>query len=272
MAEWEIRDNSPSLGARLGADLTSAALTALSVSPLVCLIDNSIANRVATGRPIFSYAAGVLRHPNALLRTLLTSPAGRYVYFVYFCTFSSANIADTVLEQHSISVASNTTARLTKFAFVSSVSTAATVWKDVRLAHCFVPIGKTASKVPFSSLGLFVARDCVTIFSSFILPPIVAKNLASSIESQANTFKAAQLLLPMATQLITTPIHLAGYYLHYDPVKRGLKSRIASIRADMSSAVPIRMLRILPAFGAGTLLNTSLRDHFLRIVQFSSLS
>ena len=158
------------LGAAWGADFASAALTALSISPIVCLIDNSIASRVATGRPIFCYASSILRNPQSLLRNLLISPAGRYVYVVYFSTFASANLADTFLEQRHISVAEDNTARLTKFAVVSSVATAATVWKDVRLAHCFKPAGQAASKVPVATMGLFVARDCVTIFSSFILP------------------------------------------------------------------------------------------------------
>ena len=111
-----------------------------------------------------------------------------------------------------------------------------------------------------TSCCLFVLRDAVTIFASFNLPPLLAPRLSLVFAEETSQLRAAQFFLPAAIQFVTTPVHLLGLDLHNRRGKIGYRSRFDRVGRDMSTAVPARIMRILPAFGLGGIVNTGIRN------------
>jgi len=123
--------------------------------------------------------------------------------------------------------------------------------------------------VPRTSYLLFTLRDAITIYGCFVTPPLLAQRLNDlpptfkgnlSLETFEARTRVSQLLLPVLVQFVTTPIHLLALDL-YNRQQRslGASARMARVKRDLPQAVPTRMLRILPAFGIGGLLNTEMR-------------
>jgi hypothetical protein len=117
---------------------------------------------------------------------------------------------------------------------------------------------------------LFTARDAITIFASFNLPTLVAPSLArlppavrerfgKLLQSESGRFKTAQFLLPAAIQTVTTPIHLLGLDLYNRRDRLSFASRFGRVVKDARMAIPARMVRIVPAFGMGGVINASTR-------------
>src|ERR1700744_769701 len=121
---------------------------------------------------------------------------------------------------------------------------------------------------------LFTVRDVLTTYGCFVLPPALAQRLdhlpangklALPLSTPDARARVSQLLLPVMVQFISTPIHLLALDL-YNRQQRGLgaSQRLARVCRDLPSAVPTRMLRILPAFGVGGVLNTEVRGAMLK--------
>ncbi|KAI3572753.1 hypothetical protein IWW34DRAFT_636631, partial [Fusarium oxysporum f. sp. albedinis] len=121
-------------------------------------------------------------------------------------------------------------------------------------------------------------RDAVTIYASFNLPTMIAPKLAefpfASIAPFANIFqsddarlKMAQLFMPAASQVVSTPIHLLGLDVHARQVRMTIKDRISVIRRYTGFATPLRMIRVLPSFGIDSVANTGFtRNMMTRVV------
>jgi hypothetical protein len=86
------------------------------------------------------------------------------------------------------------------------------------------------------------------------------------IGSESSGLKTAQILSPAFCQFVTTPIHLLGLDLHNRQHKLGVLERVQIIRRDVFVAIPLRMLRIVPAFGIGNVVNISVRRSLMEKV------
>mmetsp|Transcript_2611 Transcript_2611/g.6597 ORF Transcript_2611/g.6597 Transcript_2611/m.6597 type:complete len:318 (-) Transcript_2611:156-1109(-) len=151
------------------------------------------------------------------------------------------------------------------------LTTAANSWaalcKDRAYAQLFGnhPNGNaTALRVPRMSYGLWLCRDLTVIGSSFVLPPMVAKYMDTVVLGSNNgdpttppspqSLAAAQFLTPLTAQLVAGPLH----YLGLDYATRPnctLPQRWASLRANLSSVISARMVRILPGYGVAGVWN-----------------
>ena len=188
-------------------------------------------------------------------------------------TYATANSIDTITNVVRSSPATQVNASSSKFVGTAVVSTALTVYKDSRMAQCLgAPSLRGAT--PLATYCLFTARDAITIFASFNLPTLLAPNLARLpptvkarlgrvLETESGRFKTAQFLLPAAVQLVTTPIHLLGLDLYNRRDRVGVASRYTRIVKDAALAVPARMVRIIPAFGMGGVINASTRRRLM---------
>ena len=111
-------------------------------------------------------------------------------------------------------------------------------------------------KFPVSSLGLFFIRDIIAIASAFTIPPIFGRFLAKKFDlSESMALKLAQLSSPVLIQLIGTPIHLMGLDLYNNP-ELTMKERLVHLKSIYWNSVILRMLRFLPAYGIGGVVNT----------------
>ncbi len=201
--------------------------------------------------------------------TLLASVPARLVFSVYLGTYATANSIDTLTSFSRCSPPTDVTAGTSKFVGTAVVSTCLTVFKDSRMAQFFGTSG-TRAPTPAITYCLFTARDTITIFASFNLPtllaprllnlpPAVKKRFSKILETESGRFKTAQFLLPAAIQTVTTPIHLLGLDLYNRRNRLGFVSRFGRIFMDCGMAIPARMVRIVPAFGMGGVINASTR-------------
>jgi hypothetical protein len=147
------------------------------------------------------------------------------------------------------------------------------VYKDSYFAKAFNGAASGPSptaKIPKLSYALFAARDSLTIFASFNLPPLIAPQLAQlppSVQKQFGRIlstevgrnNTAQFLAPAAMQLFSTPVHLLGLDLFNRQGQLGFAERLARVTRDWSVSALARMGRIVPAFGVGGVVNGNVR-------------
>ncbi|KAF2180477.1 hypothetical protein K469DRAFT_714437 [Zopfia rhizophila CBS 207.26] len=183
------------------------------------------------------------------------------IYTLYFGTYLTANTIDTASSTVSDKPASTTTAGTPKFLATSSSNLALCLYKDNRFTQLF---GATTSSrpVPLSTFALFTVRDCLTIFASFNLPPLLALRLEQHMSEEVRRYvsgaSAAQFLTPAAVQLVSTPLHLLGLDL-YNREGMRWQERVARVTRDWGKSAFARMGRIIPAFGVGGVVNTKVR-------------
>lgn len=99
--------------------------------------------------------------------------------------------------------------------------------------------------IPGPTFVLFAARDALTIFFSFNMPPLVAPYMPQNTLMRPESW--AQFLAPAGCQLASTPLHLLGLDLYNRGEKVGVKARWQKVKANYLPSVAARMCRILPA-------------------------
>jgi hypothetical protein len=184
---------------------------------------------------------------------------------LYFGTYFTANTTDTISSTLSSSPASSTTSGTSKFLATSSANLALCLYKDSQFTRLFSAPGSTPRPVPLPTFLLFTARDCLTIFASFNVPPLLAPKLQDAMSDSAQQYigaaSAAQFLAPAAVQLFSTPLHLLGLDLYNRPEARvsGVDGRAARVLRDWAKSAAARICRIVPAFGVGGVVNMKTR-------------
>ncbi|CAH0017397.1 unnamed protein product [Clonostachys rhizophaga] len=260
--------NTKNLGARIGSDLVSASCAGALIAPIVAIIDRSIMENTS-GRNTLSNSlktslSNLLLRPHTIL---LTKPTA-LLFLLYGATYASANTLDTLSSTAHNKPASLVTAGTPKFAASSSVNVALCIYKDQVFARMFGPPGSPPRPVTLPSYALFAARDSMTIFASFILPPLLGPrlddHLSASLRRHVSGATAAQFLAPAAVQLLSTPLHLLGLDVYNRPPRgagggASWGQRWELIRRMWLPSAAARVCRIVPAFGVGGVVNTKLR-------------
>lgn len=183
-------------------------------------------------------------------------------FLIYFAVFATANIFDSMhairndLEPAAVSTSPS------KFLATTAMSTCLGVYKDGYFAKL-----AARAPVPLLSYCMFTARDAITVYSSFILPSLVSSKLATSglwslppfceiLHSNVSTFDIAQLMMPVASQFISTPVHLLGLDINNRRIGFAISDRISQVRRHLTFATNMRIARVLPTLGVGSSLNT----------------
>lgn len=108
-------------------------------------------------------------------------------------------------------------------------------------------------------------RDCLTIFASFNLPPLLAPKIETHMGEEVKRYVAAasvaQFVTPAAIQFVSTPLHLLGLDLYNRPGAQmgGREGRVAQVVKNWGKSAVARIGRIVPAFGVGGVVNTKVR-------------
>ncbi|RDW90647.1 uncharacterized protein DSM5745_02422 [Aspergillus mulundensis] len=236
----------------------------------------SLVEKASTSKPILS---SLHNHTRAALtqptRFLLSKPHG-HVFALYAATYTVANGTETITKHSHPSLSGALT-----FAATFAVNIPLGVWKDIRFAQFFgagasqVPVPKTATAtaaktgalpVPPRKTGSAAAtatlliRDAVTIYGSFTLAQSCADLIPDSVASHPYSKTVfTQLVVPVLSQLIATPLHLLGLDLYNRQYRVPVRDRAALVWRDLGSATAVRCARIVPAFGVGCLVNMGLR-------------
>jgi hypothetical protein len=277
--------NTANLGRRLGVDAMSAAAAGGLVAPVICAIDKYVSDSQATGhghvnkntdyydRAIIENASGkrpMLPSLQASFSSLLfqphrflTSKPFALIFALYTGTYLAANSLDTFKSTTQDRSAAHVSSGPSKFVATSAANLSLCLYKDSQFTKIFG--AGSPRPIPPVTYALFAARDCLTIFASFNLPPMIAPSLPVSEEMERYMSRAstAQFLAPAAIQLISTPFHLLGLDLYNRNGNTTLKERFAKVKVDWLTSSFARMCRIVPAFGVGGVVNKNCREKMM---------
>lgn len=246
-----MSDRQQEIAKRLALEACTGAVAAFSIAPIVTIVDKAITTNASGVEPLIPAIKNgfksFLTRPGQFVRT----PAFLWIWAVFSGTYATANCIEAFCEMN------YTPAFYPKFIGSSIVNVTLSVSKDRAYARMF---GKgTPRPTPAKTLALFGIRDGMTILASFCLPPIVSTKLQEDFGMKKSTADTtAQLVSPLAVQILSCPLHLLGLDLYNRPVASGAE-RKSLIFNEYGKTLMARWSRILPAFGIGGLVNTKLR-------------
>lgn len=270
--------NTRNLGLRVATDAASAATASVLVAPVICLIDQSVVRKVASGASISKsfLSAG----KSALLRPhhFLLSRPFLLIFSLYYSTYFTANTVDTLTSTFENKSASNVTSGPTKFAATSAVNMSLSVYKDTQFAKIFGSSTGPAAQIPKVTYAIFACRDSLTIFASFNLPTMIAPRLAelppqvkskfsSILSTESGRTSTAQFIAPAVMQIFNTPLHLLGLDLYNRQGRVGFSERALQITRNWAVSSFARMGRVVPAFGVGGVVNLQMRSRTMKTIE-----
>ena len=194
---------------------------------------------------------------------LIFSKPFALICMLYGGTYLTANTVDTLTSTVQNKPAILVTSGTAKFAASSTANIGLCLFKDQAFARLFGP-GGPPRPVPLPSYVIFTCRDCLTIFASFNVPPllgpVISRNMSQSLEKSLNGQTIAQFLAPAGVQLFSTPLHLLGLDM-YNRAGGGITwwDRWKIVKKNWVVSTAARMCRIVPAFGVGGVVNAKVR-------------
>jgi hypothetical protein len=229
-----------------------ALASTLTVAPIIAIVDKAIfsnaSGKEALGASIRHSISDIVSQPSAFFR----SPAFRWIWLVYAGTYVTANSISLYFER------AGKRADGPKFFGTSAANVTLSVMKDRAFSRLY---GVVAPKpVPLPSLALFASRDSLSILASFTLPTRIATALNVKHGVDVNhAYMLAQVTAPLAAQIVSTPLHLLGMDV-YNRTAVAPRDRLVFVMHEYAKTTLARMARVLPAFGAGGILNKHLRE------------
>ncbi|KAG9191638.1 hypothetical protein G6011_10372 [Alternaria panax] len=264
--DWNISK----LGLRIGVDALSAGSAGILVAPIITMIDKGIienaSGRNTLGASLKRSAAELLKKPHRFV----ASKPFVLVFSLYFGTYFTANSIDTASATvKSTQGLQEQTSGTSKFLATSTTNLALCLYKDNQFTRLFAAPGSSPRPVPMPTFALFTVRDCLTIFASFNLPPLLAPKMDERMGEEVKKFvgalSVAQFVTPAAVQLVSTPLHLLGLDLYNRPgaAVGGIDGRAGRVVRDWAKSAAARICRIVPAFGVGGVVNTKVRKNMM---------
>lgn len=260
--------NTKNLGLRIAADCASAAAAASMVAPLIAIVDRSImenaSGRSTMGESLRASLKNLLIRPH----TMLFSKPVALIFMVYGSTYLTANTLDTATSTMHNKPANHVTSGTLKFAASSTANIGACIYKDQLFVKLFGPTGPPRP-VPLPSYALFTIRDCMTIFASFNVPPllgpVLTNHMSEELRKRVSGLTVAQFAAPALIQLASTPLHLLGLDLYNRPNATGVtwSERLAVVKKNWLVSSAARIGRIVPAFGVGGTVNFKVRRNLM---------
>ncbi len=264
--EW----NTSKLGLRIGVDALSAGAAGILVAPIITMIDKGIienaSGRDTLGVSLKKSAVELLAKPHRFI----TSKPFALIFSLYFGTYFTANSIDTASATIKPTQGlQEQTSGTSKFLATSTANLALCLYKDNQFTRLFAAPGSSPRPVPMPTFALFTVRDCLTIFASFNLPPLLAPRVEERMGEQVKKYVGAlsvtQFVTPAAVQIVSTPLHLLGLDMYNRPGAKmsGVDGRVGRVVRDWAKSAAARICRIVPAFGVGGVVNTKVRRNMM---------
>jgi len=261
--------NTKNLPRRLGTDFIAAGAAGATVAPIITIIDKAIIENASNRATLTTSMRRSLLFLCFQPHRFVISRPFALIFLLYTGTYSSANLLDTLTSTTAATPASSVTHGTAKFATTSVANLSLCLYKDSQFTKLFGAATSTTRPVGLATYALFAARDCLTIFASFNLPPRIAPLLPLSKrfeEKAMSRASVAQFLAPAALQVFSTPLHLLGLDLYNRPMGEvvSLRNRAAKVWHDWGKSAVARVCRIVPAFGLGGVINFKIRKSVMR--------
>ncbi|KAI0914884.1 hypothetical protein F4823DRAFT_196813 [Ustulina deusta] len=261
--------NTKNLSFRLGADAASAACAASMIAPVISIIDRSIMENTSGRSTLAKSLKTSLRTLFTRPHTMLFSRPVALIFMLYGGTYLTANTLGTAASTMRGKPATYVSSGTAKFAASSASNVGLCIYKDQVYVKLFGP-GGPPRPVPLPTYALFTLRDCLTIFASFNVPPllgpVISERLSAEIRRRVSGETIAQFAAPATVQLFSTPIHLLGLDMYNRPGGAGGVSwadRWTLIRKNWLISCAARVGRIVPAFGLGGTVNVKVRRNLM---------
>lgn len=208
----------------------------------------------------------LLFHP----RSMLLSKPFALIFGLYGGTYLTANALDTATSTLRPELPpTHVTSGTAKFAASSAANIGLCIYKDQVFVRLFGPPDVTPRPVTLPSYLLFAARDCMTIFASFNLPPLLGPALTAKLSPEMQKHISgqtmAQFAAPAAVQVLSTPMHLLGLDIYNRPgvLPGGWHDRWRQVVKNWGMSTAARICRIVPAFGVGGVVNVKVRRNLM---------
>ena len=203
------------------------------------------------------------------------------MWTLYAATYTTANVTETVVRAFSQKKDEVLVGSIT-FLSTCLVNVPLGVWKDIRFVQAYgnarlpnpvlrgkelpspivQPSSASLPRVPKVVGATFLIRDAITILGSFTLPSVLCEPIPDTVLSDpVIKAAAAQLVVPIFSQVFATPVHILGLDLYNHPQAQ-TRERLSRIRENLGPTTAMRCFRIIPAFGVGCIMNTNLRRYF----------
>ncbi|KAH8729083.1 hypothetical protein GQ44DRAFT_737243 [Phaeosphaeriaceae sp. PMI808] len=261
--EW----NTSNLGLRVGVDALSAGAAGVLVAPIITMIDKGIIENTSGRNTLSSSLKASARSFLLQPHHFIASKPFTLIFSLYFGTYFTANTIDTISSTLHSTPPSTTTSGTPKFLATSTANLALCLYKDNKFTQLFAATATSARPVPLPTFALFTIRDCITIFASFNLPPLLAPRIQPHLSDSARRYvsgaSVAQFVAPAAVQVVSTPLHLLGLDLYNRGGNVGMGGRVSRVVRDWGISAFARMGRIVPAFGVGGLVKYRIDCGFL---------
>ncbi|KAH8681106.1 hypothetical protein BX600DRAFT_445766 [Xylariales sp. PMI_506] len=196
---------------------------------------------------------------------LIFSKPVALIFMVYGGTYLTANTLDTTMSTLHNKPVTYVSSGPLKFASSSAANIGLCIYKDQVFVKLFGPSGPPRP-VTLPSYALFTLRDCMTIFASFNVPPLLGPALSSRLsdemQKKVSGQTIAQFVAPAAVQFFSTPLHLLGLDLYNRP-SEPWRERWLTVKKNWAVSVAARICRIVPAFGVGGTVNFKVRKSLM---------
>lgn len=231
----------------LAHDIGAGVMSSFFVSPFMTVIDSAVMKSQfektslirAIKNTIHGFVKGEMKWRRPL--TIMTG--------VYASTYVTANTIEHLCKTHEIGH------RIPTTLCTSFVNMTAICYKERVYANLY---GTPSTTFPRLSYALFAVRDTLTITSSFVLKHDVKTYLqARCCFSHTGADATASFLIPMAAQVVSTPLHILALDWHQRPMRT---ARWDIIKKQYASVCLGRILRVIPAFGVGGFVNDVLKE------------
>lgn len=237
------------------ADITSGSLAALSITPIVNLVDSSVTSSQSGRLTVFNglktYCSFMVTRP---IQYIL-QPTFGWSFIVYALTYSVNNLTETYCEIRKLNNF------FPKLILVSSVNLIISLFKDAAFARFFGV--KLPTKVPLRSYLCWITRDVVAITNAFIVPERIVKMInhhysKHNKQAKYNVEHSVQMSIPLVNILMTTPVNLLGLDI-YNFNQSKVINRAKRVFTNYPKVIPLTLCRMTSAYGIGGVSNLKLK-------------
>jgi len=237
------------------AATSAGVVAALVSSPFITIVDKAITSNASGREPMWTCMANGFKSLFTNPRYFFSQPSFRWIAMVYSGTYISANLVQLACEYKGYNW------QYPKFIATSATNITLSALKDMAFAKMFAQVGAAPRPVPMTSLALFAARDSMTIFASFSLPPLIA----SLIGGDPRTARSiAQMTTPIIMQAFAVPLHLYALDLYNKPGAT-FSGRVQFVKREYTKTLIARWCRIFPAYSLGGVINLECWDLFKKL-------